>query len=588
MGNINKAVSLTNIFIALPPVRHLLLGIFVLGFVFGISLDIGKQADPVALVVTGFSDGLFLLSIPAVISAVLIKIFIKQVPFRRILATTLAGETLYAMTYLGAYFFSSTEPGLQHPLLFIGTALAFILWYAVARLVFIVRFRALLFASIQLIVHLVFLLSSRIFITGNLEDALLKFSLSSLLLWGVLHLFFIIINAPMKRNFGITSVDAIGFLVGQWLYKTNTMENAFQKVGQQAKTLFSNLAFKRKNDTVFFVTPYVHYGPFGTLGGSEFSAHISERIESSKGQKAFVFHGTVTHDLNPVSSSEISKVMEAFDSSVKSMKFSSSTVSLRTGAYEECRAESLGFKNHSFISLTRAPHTTEDVHFGLGLSIMSEAEKYVKECTLVDQHNAETGDITSFEVNDPVGFSYRSAVIDALLQKEKEKSLSVGISFRPVSLPTFGNAGIKVAIFSSDPEYILILLDSNGIEPEFNSKIQSEIRALGKSHSRDWQVSVFTTDTHQNNGVRGVLNPVREDPVLLEEVKKAVMEAYHDMQPAQFAASKTWFDISVIGPKQSIELISTVNSVVAVSKILGPLLLLAGIAAVVFLVSRVL
>ena len=59
------------------------------------------------------------------------------------------------------------------------------------------------------------------------------------------------------------------------------------------------------------------------------------------------------------------------------------------------------------------------------------------------------------------------------------------------------------------------------------------------------------------------------------------------MQPARFYSAKRWFDIRVLGAKQSIEIISTVNSIVAVAKIIVPLLLIISILLIVGLMSGI-
>ena len=108
----------------------------------------------------------------------------------------------------------------------------------------------------------------------------------------------------------------MSYLFSAWLYHNKDMEKAFEQVGENAKTLISVMGFKRRNDTVFFVTPYVHYGPFGNLGGSEFSHLIAEAIDEAHKSRTFVFHGTVTHDLNPVARARWAKILAALETSL--------------------------------------------------------------------------------------------------------------------------------------------------------------------------------------------------------------------------------------------------------------------------------
>jgi putative membrane protein len=365
------------------------------------------------------------------------------------------------------------------------------------------------------------------------------------------------------------------------------VEKAFDHVGEDARTIVSLMGFKRKDDTVFFVTPYVHYGPFGNLGGSEFSFLIADAIDSKYKSKTFVFHGTVTHDLNPVASSEMGKIIAAFDSSLKDAVFKDAKVSLSLGKSDECRAEALSFNDAAMIGISRAPQTTEDVNFGLGLAFIAEAEKKVRVGMVVDQHNAETGDITSFEPGSKVGFGYMDAIRDALSQAPQKKPLKIGVSFRSADSDVLGKAGIKVAVFSSSPEYVVVLIDSNGVTPKFRDQLEDEIKKQGKKNGRDFTVGIFTTDTHQTNMVRGVLNPLKEEENIRKAVSEALAEAMDDMQEAKFFADKRWFDIRVIGAKQSIEVISTINSIVAVSKITLPLILVGGLLLLVAIATRV-
>lgn len=585
--NINRAVSLTSYFITLPPARYLVLAILVLGFVFGLLFDFGKYAGT-ALAWNAFLDGMMLLTIPALLSSFVIKAMIRKMPYRRIAATALCGEAVYAIAYSFSLLLAGGNPFLAQLVIFVGAAIVFVFWYVIARFVFILKYRSILFAVLQLLFYLAFLLSNQaLYVTSESFIAVAaKFYLSAVILMLALLFFFQIINAPMKKNLGVSSTDAMSLLFSQWFYHNKDMEKAFEKVGERVKTLVCLMGFRRKDDTVFFVTPYVHYGPFGNLGGSEFSSLLADAMDVKYGSRTLVFHGTVTHDLNPVSTSELGKILAAVDSCVKKAAYSDAKVAISVGKSEECRAQALVINDSSMISLTRAPELTEDVNFGLGLSLMFAGEKRMRNAMIVDQHNAETGEITSFEPGSVIGFNYLGALEDALAKAGPGKPLGVGVAFRGTQSPVVGSAGVKVAVLSSSPEYVIVLIDSNGVTPQFQQRIESSVVDAGKKLGRKFTVGVFTTDTHQTNMVRGVLNPLKDEEELLAAVMGALDEALADLQPAKFFADKKWFDINVIGAKQSIELISTVNSIVAVSKFLLPLMILGGILLLVAIATK--
>jgi putative membrane protein len=585
--NINDAISLTSYFITLPPSRFIVTGIFLIGIVFGFLFNVDSVEFSQNFVLNCIIDGFVLLIAPALLSSIVIKVLVRKMPYRRIAATALAGETVYAIAYLASILLSNVNLFWAQLVILIGAAIVFVFWYVIARFIFILKYRSILFAIIQLLFYLMFLLSDQALYTTNAPfwDVAVKFYISSFVLLGALAIFIFIVNAPMKKNLGISSTDTISYLFGAWLYHNKDLEKSFEQVGEDAKTILSIAGFKRKNDTVYFVTPYVHFGPFGNLGGSEFSYLIADEMDKKYQSKTFVFHGTVTHDLNPVATSEMKNIMKAVDESIGNAVYKNAKVSISLGKNDECKAQALRINNSAIVSLSRAPHVTEDVNFGLGLALISEAEKYSDKAMMIDQHNAETGDITSFEPGSPIAFGYLEAVRDSFSKTADQKPLKIGVATRSIDSSSIGKAGIKVAVFSSSPEYVMILIDCNGVTPEFRDEIESAIIKLGKNKNRKFTVGIFTTDTHQTNMVKGVLNPLKEQETALKLIEEACEEALEDMQEAKFFIDKKWFDIKIIGAKQSIEVISTINSIVAISKITFPLILLGGILLVIAIVS---
>ena len=585
--SIKSAIGLTTYFISLPPTRYLILAILFVGFVFGLIIDFGKFSPSESYLQRAFLDGLILLTLPALLSVSVIKLMIRKMPSRRIVATALAGQVVYGLAYASSLLYASTSIFIAELILLVGAALVFVLWYVIARLVFILKYRSVLFAVVQMVFYLLFLLNSSEMsplVSEPLDQIMTKFSLAAVVLLGALYIFFLIVNAPMKKNFGVSSTDAFTYIISQWLYHNRDLEKAFSDVGTKAKTLVSIIGFKREKDNIFFIVPCVHFGPFGNLGGSEFSHLIAQELDKKHNSQSLVFHGTVTHDLNPVSTSQLPNITNALEECIQNADYKNAKVSLLVGKKEECSAEAIRINNTVFVGLSRAPEVTEDINFGLGLSMMYEAEKNAETAIIVDQHNAETGEVTTFEPGDPVGYRYLAAIAESLSKKSKEEKLRIGISIRNTTNTgngSLGKAGIKIAVLSCVPEYVIILLDSNGVTPVFREKIVTEVRKLGK----ECIVGVYTTDTHQINMVRGVVNPLKAEDDVLEDIKKGVKEAREDSREAKFFACKRWFDIDVIGAKQSVEIVSTINSVIAVAKLTLPLLFIVAILIIAVLLK---
>jgi putative membrane protein len=581
-SNLRKAVDLTSYLFTLPSMPVILLGMLISAIVFGAVIN--TVSPPEDFLLKSLQDGILLLFIPAILTAMVVKMFIRRMPLRRIVATAFGGELVYGFAYVVAFFVADISEFYGELVLLVGAALVFVLWYVIARLVFILKYRSILFAIIQLLFYSIFLFSFQTFAIAEetLFDWAVKAYVSSFILLGALYIFFLIINAPMKKTFGVSSTDAFSLFISQWIYRKPDLEKAFEKVGENARTLVGVAGFKRAKDKIMFVVPYVHFGPFGNLGGSEFSYLIAEEVKRKYGAETFVFHGTVTHDLNPTSSSEVSRITDAIERILKRSKYESKTVSLKKGKSEECTAETILFGRDAFVGVSRAPFVTEDINFGLGLSMALEAEKHVGKAIVVDQHNAETGEITSFEPGSETGYNYINAVANSFAKKEKQQKLKIGISEKHPESATLGKAGIKIAVLSTSPGYVMVLMDANGITPGFRSKIEKEVKKLGR-----FEVGIFTTDTHQTNVVRGVLNPAKEESEIIRAIRAGVKEAVSDMKDASAFVDKEWFDIKVLGAKHSIEIVSTVNSIVAVAKITAPLLLVGAILVLLAIISKV-
>ena len=90
----------------------------------------------------------------------------------------------------------------------------------------------------------------------------------------------------------------------------------------------------------------------------------------------------------------------------------------------------------------------------------------------------------------------------------------------------------------------------------------------------------MTTDTHTVNTISRGYNPVgiTKRPKIIEYVKKSIKEAIKDLEEVEVGTGTEKIEnLNTFGPKNSTELISTISSVVAVSKIIAPVLLITSL-----------
>ncbi|VVB99643.1 Uncharacterised protein [uncultured archaeon] len=590
-----ETLALTKYFLSLPHPAKTTLAIIAVSFLFGILFGVARSQPVGAIsIFAGGMDGLFLLAFPALAASAALFLMRRKAIFRRSVFLGLLTVVVYGSFYLLSFALA----GVWKPagnLVFIGFGVAFALWYFMLFLAFDFRRSAAAFALMQMVLFAIFFLTREGFgSAANPSDLLMRVVLASGVFLAALYVLFYLISAPMKKNLRISSMDALSMFLSQWLYGEKDLEEAFEEIGEEVETLVWVGRAEGKEHSALFVVPYIHYGPFGNLGGSEFTGQIAEALskQARYGEKpdVFVFHGTATHDFNPVSSSEIGKVVGACERAIAKIRVKPAKMAFSTCRVGTVRAQCFEINDSAFISYSRAPRTTEDVNLGLGLALMEKAKRYASSVAVVDEHNAETGDISSVEVGSPIGFEMLDATEKVLMNEKPEKDFKFATASAQLQLDTIGRNGLKLALFSQGKALnCMLLADSNGIVPEFRKEIIELFEHLGKECGCECRGEVMTTDTHQINNVRGVLNPLGSESMgnVMALVRKMFYEAKGRLEPVKFGSAEERFRIKVFGSGQSAEIASTINAVVAILKLALPLILIASAIALMWALGKV-
>jgi len=585
-----KAVGLTEYMPSVPSATSSAMMLIALGFLFGIALAMVKGTVNAFAFLEFAAAGIFLVSIPAFLSAITCIATKRQLKFRRMLFLSLVCAVLYAAFYLASAALGGVYAQSANFIL-VGYGLGFILWYAIAKLAFQLRYSAFLFAILQLAYNALFFSASKVIGLGSDTFAItLKFYFVSGIFLLALYAIFWLINAPIRRNFGISGIDALSMFLGQWISSSSDIEEMFESVGQDVETTVGVVVFEGRKNRSAFVIPNVHFGPIGNLGGSEFPRLISNMMEAKHGMRTFVFHGTATHDFDPVSSREVENVWEACDRALKGMKLSQARGDFAIGKAGNSRAHCIRMNDAAFVGFTRAPRTTEDVDFSVGMAIGERMRALGVGMPIVcDAHNAELGEIMKIESGNPIGFEYIDAAEDAVGRASGRSQLKFGAGFE--EFKGFGQAGIGANglrcgafDFGGGKKYLLMLFDANGIAPGFRREL------IGMAEKKTgYQCELYTTDTHSVNMIRGVLNPVGEKRTeeILGLSLKAALDAVEAVEPVKVGTAVERFGIKVIGPRQASEFVGTVNSIVAIAKIAVPVMLIGTVLLVLWAATKI-
>ena len=586
-----NAIALSKYFVSLPHPAKTVIAIFALSFLFGILFSVARSSDftPLSAIAGGF-DGVYLLAFPAVLSAVGLFVLRRKAIFRRASFLALLTVAVYGAFYLASLLLSSVMPGASN-LVFVGFGVSFALWYFLLIIAFDFRKSAALLSLMQLALFAFFFLTGAGFGTPfDPAGVLLRVFLSSFVFICAIYLMFYIVSAPMKKNLGVSSMDALSMFLSQWLYGEKDLEEVFDEIGEDAETLVWLSRFSGRQGETLFVVPYIHFGPFGNLGGSEFTHTISDALSQGGRRNVFVFHGTATHDFNPVSSEEAGKLISACNRALSRLRLSPAKLSHDVCRMGSVRASAMRIGDSAFLSYTRAPKTTEDINLGLGLALMEKAKKYVKDACVVDEHNAETGDISSVEVGSPIGFEMLDATEKLLSSPGKFAPFLFGSAEAKLSVATLGSNGLKLALFAQGKKLTALLLaDSNSVTPDFRESLVSFMSELGREQGYSCNGEVMSTDTHQINTVQGVLHPLGADDkgAVTGAVRKLFSDALSRMEPVKFGAASERFRIRVFGTGQSAEIASTINAVVALLKLALPIMFIVGAVLLVWGLGKI-
>ncbi len=570
----------------LPQLRAVFAFLLAWSFLAGFALHAAFLRLPEAFLFGG-AAGLIIFALPAVSAAVIAagalsrKSFWSQIKYFLFTAvvSTLVVTVIYAIATL-AFGFSSPK---TYVLVELANAIVYVIWF-VSLFVALGndKVRAALIAAIHPIASLALLVlwnkwaivETRIALPFVLT--LPKLALASAIILAAFWFVFYLFNAPTKRNLGFSGAQAVSLFFAHWLRGSREIEQILDEAGADAQTTLGTVAFKDASGRLkaLFLAPNVHFGPYGDLGGSEFPRFLTERFDARYGCTTLVFHGTVYHDFNPVSSSSFASLSTAFDRALRSCKHFESTgeiIEARRGAAD---VAGLRVGGNVFLTLSPAPYPTGDIDYSAGVALSNAAER-VFDCVVVaDRHNS-AGEIEPWGVGSREYSEFENAV--RALQPGRAGKLSVGVA--KASLPFsvregVGGAGLRVVVLrAGNKSACFAVFDANNILPELRAKLKTRLKGYDFA-------DICTTDTHSVNSPTTPSNALgqRADWGVLEKaLVDAVAEAEASVEPCSVAVAKTSYKTRVLGSSQANELITTLKSIFAILRVLAPAVIAAAI-----------
>lgn len=588
MGVTDRVMNASKFMISLPKTKISIFLIIIFSFLSGAIVGCLEPGLTTSSVVYAFISGgtttFFLLGLTAIASGGLIHGTINHLKKRHMKlkqATFLAFASMFIMCLayvLGCILSLILKVNITINCLIFGILFAFafeilVLW-ATSNIKYI---QGVLIGAIQplLTLSMLVVINYVTLATTNADAVLslyLKAIIGAFVLAIAVYSFMSIIQSPIKNNLGVGGLELLSLFIAQLSDGSNAMEQVFNQMGEAIDTSVSLISFRtEKGVKANYISPHVHPGPVGSLGGSNLPTIVSDQLKD----KAIIAHGAATHDFNPVTVKEVDKVTEAINSILPDLEYSDKASKFTRLQSQDAKVGAQFFNDGLVLLTTFAPNPGDDIDYGIGLALSYEARTLTgaKDIVFVDCHNCLEGNYDRLLA----GHNRVKQLQDAIgkIRKPEMYPIKMGYAHNPLDeIPVkdgVGESGVKLMLIEVDDQKMLyIVIDGNNMKVNFREEV---IKAVQDKYPEIEMIEVMTTDTHLVNTISGGGLTVgsKHHDELIEKIVKLVPEAINDLEYVEVASGTAPINIKTLGPNNSTELVTTISSIIAVSKLLAPL-----------------
>ncbi len=535
-----------------------------MGIALVLSIFIGAGSFPFTLS-NNVIAGLLLFFVPAVLSAFLTKItsnvFGENVTYDRSALISLLMLIIVAVVTLA----ENVVTYLAHiPYTYLGFVMALSLIFAFRTLVLMgisvnslpkVIVPASLQSLFSALALLYYIQSPVLFI---------DLAISSVIFVTAAFAFVRYVDHPMVKSFGVSSLDFIQDFIAHLTEGSPAMEEFFEKIGESIDAPVNVLSFKRMDDSVkaVIITPYVHPGPMGEIGGGNLPTIVSGAFNEGL---TIVPHGTAYHDFNLVSAEESEKIIKAAKTALGRVNYSTQATKSNRVTVGNTKILGQRFNDSVFLVSTQAPTSTEDIEFAVGFTAMAESRVAgARYSTIIDAHNCTEPFATAIEpgTRDSYNIIRCAENSSKALLSMPMGDIRLGVASSPpicTRLEGMGDLGIRVAIVEAlGQRTAYIVIDGNNMVNGLREDIISRLPVD--------EAEVMTTDTHVVNTLSGAnyVGQHLDCDLLVDTVAQLVDKAIADLEPVKAGMeSELATDVNVFGSHKIAKLASTANAMVA-------------------------
>ena len=594
MSSMSSVAGLSKYITTLPKIRFSVIEMIVVSMLTGVLYFIMDPVTSYSLleeIIYGGIYSLLILGVPSIMNGAItqavinmldgINVKIKHAMFLSALSMTILGIIIVTGGIISRFINIDI---FLNSLLF-GCVLIYgfntLVFWATAKIRFT---KAVVAGLIQpvLILSMYIVITFIVIDTSFMGPAILQIALKAIIAGIIfvlaIYAFITVIASPFKKNLGIGVLDLLSLFIAHMNEGSNSLEGIFENMGEAIDTVVTFISFKtEKGIKALFVSPSVHPGPLGDLGGSNMPTILANKFDCF----TMVAHGPSTHDFNPIAVSEIDKIEDAIKKGLKTVTYSPDASKFIRYSSDNANIGVQFFNEGMVILSTFAPNGSDDIEFGVGLTMMAQSRSRcnVEDSIIVDCHNSfepESGEV--LPGNSEV--FHLIDVIDKIDENQTKEDIKIGCSHNAMGelnkQEGIGESGLKTMIIEvANQRTAYVLFDSNNMEIGFRQEIIDAVNDLEID-----EIEVMTTDTHTVNTISRGYNPIGilKRPEIIEYVRTSIVEAINDLEKVEVGTGTEKIEnLNTFGPKNSTELISTISSVVEVSKIIAPVLLITSL-----------
>ncbi len=571
----------------------LLISSMIMG-IMAVLLINGGHVDTYFLLLNSALIGILIIALPALLTIILVKSLRRYIKAKYIFFVAIVGALTYGLFIIigSATYAVLKTSALAGAVILAGNASIFIWWFFVDKLLLGQHRKAAILAVVQPTLNmLLYIPYSQFVLAFNTPTSvlLLKLYAGIAVFLVVSYLLTFVLERPAKNSTGMRSIDAFSQMIQNWLFGINASKPFGANFGTPSNVTTQTLVMKKKDGTLkaLFFIPEVHYGPAGTLGGSNFPFMLEHYAAQKYQVPSFIMHGAVDIDSNPVSPDQIGQLRQALDNGMEQCKQCSGRASYSASSHNSSTIIRLCLGDVNLVTMTRAPRTTEDVSTASAHLFKEMLETKFGSTVLIDAHNSRYKGAPKEEL---AGVGPRSRIerdfskAIKLMDGAAHSGPSLRAGFASVELYDrlgrpldIAGGNLNVAVFALNSfKYAIIQFNANNMLPSLRNSI---LRHVKEKYGID--AEVLTTDTHFVNSFS-----LKEDNELGKHTKYDKLEKILDI-----AVDKALSDVEQVnvhhgayvmkrflvwGPNTLEKLTDAANSIFKLVRLVVPLLIAIG------------